>query len=169
MERLDDHEATCGLTCEEVDALLPLVADGVLDVESDPTLFAHLAACSDCQTALVQHDLITLALGTVPTPSAPAVNVVHMRLPLRWVGAAAAVLAIAAFAAMWAGAPAPTDAPQVASQEIIRVRDSQGGEHPVLLIRQGNQSTLVDPNDLDRLRGDEPAADPRATPVRWRY
>ena len=33
------------LTCEDAEAMLPLVADGVLLEEDDPQLFAHLAEC----------------------------------------------------------------------------------------------------------------------------
>ncbi len=49
-------------TCDEVEALLPLVADGSLDETSDPALFAHLARCCACQDSLARHDLVELAL-----------------------------------------------------------------------------------------------------------
>jgi hypothetical protein len=50
------------LTCDEVEALLPLVADGSLDETSDPALFAHIARCCPCQDSLARHDLVGLAL-----------------------------------------------------------------------------------------------------------
>ena len=50
------------LSCDEVEALLPLVADGTLDDAGDPTLFLHLADCDRCQQSLVTHDLIAVSL-----------------------------------------------------------------------------------------------------------
>ena len=50
------------LSCDEVEELLPLVADGTLDDASDPTLFTHLADCDRCQQSLVTHDLIAVSL-----------------------------------------------------------------------------------------------------------
>ncbi len=50
------------LSCDEVEVLLPLVADGTLDDVGDPALFMHLADCDRCQHSLVTHDLIALSL-----------------------------------------------------------------------------------------------------------
>ena len=50
------------LSCDEVEELLPLVADGTLDEGGDPTLFMHLADCERCQQSLVTHDLIAVSL-----------------------------------------------------------------------------------------------------------
>lgn len=50
------------LSCDEVEELLPLVADGTLDEGGDPTLFMHLADCERCQHSLVTHDLIAVSL-----------------------------------------------------------------------------------------------------------
>ena len=50
------------LSCEEAEALLPLVADSALDADSDPALFAHLARCVICQESLACHDLVALSL-----------------------------------------------------------------------------------------------------------
>lgn len=50
------------LSCDEVEELLPLVADGTLNDVSDPTLFMHLADCERCQQSLVTHDLIAVSL-----------------------------------------------------------------------------------------------------------
>ena len=50
------------LSCDEVEELLPLVADGSLDESGDPTLFMHLADCERCQQSLVTHDLIAVSL-----------------------------------------------------------------------------------------------------------
>ena len=50
------------LSCDEVEELLPLVADGTLDEVSDPTLFMHVVDCERCQQSLNTHDLIALSL-----------------------------------------------------------------------------------------------------------
>ena len=50
------------LSCDEVEELLPIVADGTLNDVSDPTLFMHLADCERCQQSLVTHDLIAVSL-----------------------------------------------------------------------------------------------------------
>jgi len=159
------------LTCADVDPLLPLVADAVLDAESDPDVFAHLARCAHCQTALAQHDLVTLALSTAPQRAAPpAVRVIQYRLPPQWIAAAAALLAVTITGAAWSLRPTTTAAPVVAVQELIRIADPvTGQERPMLLIRQGDRSTLVDPREFDHLRGETPTSDPRALPVRQRY
>lgn len=159
------------LTCADVDPLLPLVADAVLDAESDPDLFAHLARCASCQAALAQHDLVTLALSTAPQRAAPpAVRVIQYRLPQRWIAAAAAVFVVAVTATAWGLRSTASTAPVVAVQELIRIADPETGhERPMLLIRQGDRSTLVDPREFDHLRGETPTSDPRALPVRQRY
>lgn len=159
------------LSCAEVAPLLPLVADEVLDAESDPALFAHLARCAHCQDALARHDLVTLALSTAPLRAAPpAVTVIRYRVPQRWIAAAAALLTVAVLGAAWNLRPTASAGPVVAVQELIRIVDPETGrERPMLLIRQGDRSTLVDPREFDHLRGETPQQDPRALPVRQRY
>lgn len=157
------------LSCQECQDLLPLVADGALDAESDPVLFAHLAACAQCQEALAAHDLITVALGEAPVPK-PRLSVVHYRISRMW-SAAAAAMVMAALTVTWtlARPAAPTDA--VALQEVIHVIDPghDGQARSVLLIRQGDRSTLVEAETLDQLRGETGTAEPNARPVRMRY
>ena len=92
------------LTCEEVEALLPLVADGALDADADPALFMHLARCCECQDALLRHDLVTVALevtrpgavagGSARRPAAPRTVIRQIFLP--WPAALAASLVAAA-------------------------------------------------------------------------
>ncbi|MBN8526572.1 MAG: zf-HC2 domain-containing protein [Planctomycetes bacterium] len=48
------------MSCAEAEPLLPLVADGALDPDSDPALFAHLAACPACQRVVALLDLVGL-------------------------------------------------------------------------------------------------------------
>jgi hypothetical protein len=80
--------------CDEIEALLPLVADGSLHEQQDPGLFDHLARCERCQDSLASHDLVTLALEQRPQAAAPRILRPHWS---RWIpAAAAAVLAVGA-------------------------------------------------------------------------
>jgi hypothetical protein len=83
------------LSCEESEALLPLVADGALDCDSDPALFAHLARCLTCQESLACHDLVALSL--TPDALRPGLRLTRRRLPVAWALGSAAVLAVGGF------------------------------------------------------------------------
>lgn len=80
------------LSCDEVEPLLPLVADGQLDETGDPALFAHLADCQHCADSLAAHDLITLTLERRPA-AAPSPT---LRFPAwqRWLPLAAAAILV---------------------------------------------------------------------------
>lgn len=150
------------MTCAEAEPLLPLVADGAVGPDSDPALFAHLAACPACQRAVASHDLIGLAIRRAgPGP--------RQRHPLRWwwpAGlAAAAGLALAstlllrphasdqpAAAPMAAttpvpAVPAPAAVPPTLPPEVIAVPRSDGTT--LYLVRQGDSWIAVDPAQLD--------------------
>ena len=151
------------MTCAEAEPLLPLVADGAVDPDSDPGLFAHLAGCPDCQRAVASHDLIALAIAR--TPAAPRRASV-LRL---WPYAAAAGLALAAGAWLLpshadsapshlaitpaaAVPPAvtavqPTPVAPVAARDVIAV--PQGDGSTLYLVRQGEGWVAVDPANLD--------------------
>ncbi len=157
------------LTCAEAEPLLPLVADGAIDPDSDPGLFMHLAGCADCQRAVASHDLIALAIARTPT-AAPASGRGIIQL---WPYAAAAGLAIAAgfwlvpgrpqAAPVLAAAPLPvpvaqSPAPVVAQQPPAAVvpaagRDviavPRGDSTTLYLVRQGESWVPVDPANLD--------------------
>ena len=163
------------LTCDEVESLLPLVADGALDEQADPALFVHLSACEHCQESLAAHDLVTIALEQ---PRAPAPKVLRptwrRSLPLAvaamlavgvagWVaarsaadGAPASVIAAAAPAAAAPdttakskAAPAPTVAAVTAAPLRIDVEvvalPGSTTAHPHYLVRKHDQVLLVDP------------------------
>lgn len=148
------------MTCAEAEPLLPLVADGAVDPDSDPVLFAHLASCADCQRAVASHDLIALAIARKPAPPRRA-SILRL-----WPYAAAAGLALAAGAwllpgrveriAPVAAAPAtamPTaaqpeaPAPAPAAHDVIAVR--QGDGSTLYLVRQGEHWIAIDPANLD--------------------
>jgi len=81
------------LSCEEIESLLPLVADGALDAEADPALFAHLARCVTCQESLACHDLVALSLTRSPI-AAPS-RFLRRTIPLPWaIGSAAALMVV---------------------------------------------------------------------------
>jgi hypothetical protein len=80
------------IACEDAEAFLPLVADGALQPEDDPALFAHLASCACCQESLARHDLVSLALA----PATRAPRLARLQLPLPWAVATAAGIGCAA-------------------------------------------------------------------------
>ncbi len=96
------------MTCAEAEPLLPLVADGVIDPDSDPSLFAHLADCPDCQRMIAGHDLIALAIAR-PAVTPPRRNPILQLWPL----AAAAVLALSAAGWMLTREPVHQASPSV--------------------------------------------------------
>lgn len=152
------------MSCAEAEPLLPLVADGALDPDSDPALFAHLAACPACQRLVAQHDLIDLAIRQAGPVERPRASIIRF-----WPYAAAACLAIAA--GIWlqggsmppaaptaplatapapvptAPAPAPAAAPAPDSPDVIALRRADGSA--VYLIRQGDTWVAVDPAAMD--------------------
>lgn len=152
------------MTCAEAEPLLPLVADGALEPDSDPTLFAHLASCPACQRQVAQHDLIDLAIRQAGPVEAPRASIIRF-----WPYAAAAGLTIAAGIWLQAGsatpaapaaplaavprpapttpAPAPTVAAVEASPDVIALRRADGTA--VYLVRQGDAWVAVDPAAMD--------------------
>lgn len=153
-------------TCEDVESLLPLVADGALDAAADPALFAHLARCCTCQEALAHHDLVTIALeATRPAalPSAPARRepIRHVFLP--WPAALAASLAAAAGLWMWLATLHHERAtPAAAATQVVQVMAADG--HPVYVVVQGEQVTVIDPRAID---GKAASGQPQVQPVKF--
>jgi hypothetical protein len=149
--------ADAAMDCAEAEALLPLVADGAIDHDADPALFAHLGHCAACQESLARHDLVALALARDGVGSAPA-RVVRYRLPLPWAVASAACLALALGLA-WSSAraaraeadyaarvaavtqPAAASAPET---EVIGIAGDDPA-HPTYVIMQDGQAVLVEP------------------------
>lgn len=156
------------LACEDVEPLLPLIADGAIAAADEPAAFAHLAACERCQEQLALHDLVELALtAAAPArPVRPRRRVLRLRLP--WAAALAASLA-AILAVGWAvqadrragmadrtlaerGGPAPSDT------EVLTVPGPRPGT-VVYVIRRGDQVVVVDPQQQ------APARDETGVPV----
>lgn len=156
------------LTCEEVAALLPLVADGALDADADPALFAHLARCCDCQDALMRHDLVTVALESTRPAGDGALQRQPRREPVRhvflpWPAALAASLAAAAGLWMWLASMQGTRvAPATPATQVVQVLGADG--QPVYVVVQGDQVTVIDPRAID---GKAPAGQPQLTPVKF--
>jgi hypothetical protein len=145
-----DHAPDLNLLgCEDVEPLLPLAADGLIDVASDPAVFAHLARCSDCQEGLARHDLITIALecgrGQVRSP---AQRGWHYRLP--WPAAVAALVALAVLVGWAAGRP-PEQNPALAQAPAFRVIQIPDGNlgHPVYGVMRDGKVTIIDPQAVD--------------------
>ena len=91
------------MRCEDAEALLPLVADGIIDPDDDAALFAHLAACPDCQRSLSRHDLLSVALAADAHPMPR-----RRRWPLPLAAAATAVLGLGAGLLWMRQEPEPT-------------------------------------------------------------
>lgn len=144
------------LTCEEVEALLPLVADGALDADADPALFMHLARCCDCQDALMRHDLVTVALevtrpgavagSSARRPGTPRTVIRQVFLP--WPAALAASLVAAAGLWMWlASMQSARTVPEVQATQVVQVVGADG--QPLYVVVQGDQVTVIDPRAID--------------------
>lgn len=143
------------LSCDEVEALLPQVADGRLDQDADPVLYEHLARCHACQDALVRHDLIAVALERSRPALVRTSRSLVFRLPLPL--AAAATLLFGA--GIWIAVQSLTTAAAPAEPlvDVTRIPDPAG--KVLYEIRQGDGVQLVDPERLDRPAETGAAAD----------
>jgi Putative zinc-finger len=166
-------ELTCPLTCDDVEALLPLIADQVLNEQSDPAVFAHLARCPACQESLAAHDLITVALEqSRPTSSLkrPALNFPrHRQHRLPWPVAMAASLAAAC--GLWLALEHHSSATTLAARDkaqkaqkaqVVPVQTEDG--RSVYVVINGEQITVIDPRSLD---GQAAAPKDTTVPVKW--
>ena len=158
--------ATGELPCEEIVALLPLVADDSINAETDPALFAHLARCCDCQEALASHDAVNMALEyTRPFAS---VMIRPRRSPIRhvflpWPAALAASLAAAVGLWMWLTTLQSAHPPsQATTTQVVRLLSSDG--HPLYVVVEGEQITVIDPRTID---GKTSVNQPQVQPVRY--
>jgi hypothetical protein len=134
------------MSCDEVQALLPLVSDGSLDQSGDPALFEHLAHCHECQDALVRHDLIGVALEHGRPAHARSGRRLVFRLPLPLAAAATILVGLGVwFVVQSALATHATSAPLV---DVTRVPGADGRAH--YEIRQGQGIQVVDPELIDR-------------------
>ncbi len=188
---------SASLLCDEVEALLPLIADGVIDDSSDPDVFAHLAICERCQRSLALHDLVQVSL----VPAASALRVAPRVAPRpfwRHLVPAAALLAVAIGSwSAWIGnasaAPAPLVAatptvpviqaadpapsptvtgrpPAVAAAPVIDVEVVALPNipgRPQFLVRRGNQVMMVDLNLPMEAPGEAQPATFRPAPHRY--
>lgn len=170
---LDSEEQV--MTCDEVEALLPLVVDGVIDEKTDPELFRHLGQCHDCQQSLAAYDLVDLALsGGQHKPAAKKADVVHYHIP--WPIAAAAAVVLSTGLGFWVinGSTAPAPAPTVQQRgpEILQVLPAGPDRSQTLyVIRENGGIHVIDQQQLDggvigQENGDAtPVLQPKALPV----
>ena len=151
------------MSCAEAEPLLPLVADGAVDPDSDPMLFAHLASCPDCQRIVASHDLIALAIASTPRP-APRASILRL---WPWAAAAAAAVLVAlglglprqdvtaapvatAAPVVPAAAPAIVAAPTIAPELLPSVIAVPRGDGTTsYLVQRGEVWVPLDPNELD--------------------
>lgn len=146
--------------------LLPLVADGALDAEADPALFAHLARCNECQDALARLDLVQLALETSrPALSPTAVpwrRAAARQVFLPWPAALAASLAAAAGLWAWLATFEARPQPTSPAPQVVQMLDKDG--QPVYVVVQDGQVTLIDPRTIDGKGG---TSQPQVVPVKF--
>jgi len=129
------------MSCDEAEALLPLVADGALTAGEDPALFAHLAGCSTCQRSLADHDLIGVALQHGAARISPRLGKV-IRLPLPWaIASAACVAAIVAIGVAIHTRMHDVSSPSI---EVVAIPGSTP-ERTVYVLRKGEQTVVLDP------------------------
>lgn len=180
----------CELSCDEVEALLPLLADGVADgapdQTCDPALFAHLATCDRCQDSLAAYDLVDVALVQSVTVKPANVRVLRPRWarPATLAAAVAATLMLSGGWLTLASTTRPSP-PMVAARSIpvsgtvpvtvasppsieIEVVTMPGSTaaHPHYLIRRGEQVMLVSPQTT---QADAPSEARQASYSRNRY
>ena len=95
------------MSCDEVEALLPLVADGALDAASEPALVSHVAGCQRCLDSLALHDLVGISLAQPAAKPAPRMFRPSWQryAPL----AAAALMLVGVGAIVWQDHAAGTD------------------------------------------------------------
>lgn len=159
---MDAHRADQP-TCADVEALLPLIADGAIDAASDASVFAHLSHCDDCQEALARHDLIGLAIGAGGVATGDPHAPIHYRLPapVAWATAAALLAAIGGVVS-WSAGRGDAAGTGIASREVIRVvTPGEPAHRPYYLIRDGER---LDPAQLD-FGADEAPTDAAPAPA----
>ncbi len=168
------------MSCEDVEACLPLVADGSLTANDDPDLFAHLASCPRCQDSLALHDLVGLSLDTGAAARHRA-RVISFRVPGRVLVAAAALALLAIGTGFWAfdgdaaqsaTANAGIETADQPKARVLQVIDPGPGNNKTrYLIRRDGREFLVEhvdgrmPEANDRPREDEDAGGSMLMPV----
>lgn len=153
-------------TCTDVEELLPLIAEGLMDADSDPDVFIHLADCEHCSQSLILQDMITLNLGNnINMKQTPRENVVYFHIPKTILSAAAillfscaALLAHNSYNASHTNSnQAHADLDQIAvgtqnvpETEILKIIPAQSSDDvPMILIRHHGQNMLIRQDQID--------------------
>ncbi|TVR44275.1 MAG: zf-HC2 domain-containing protein [Planctomycetota bacterium] len=162
MEALQPNQ---DLSCDEVEALLPLVVDGVLDEASEPELFRHLAHCPRCQTSLATYDLVDLALSRGHPLQPSRAQVLQWRLPAPWAAAACLLLGLGLGAMALQGySSQPSESGVVSGLaggdlQILEVLPpGPGQDQPIFVVRDGDTVRVISGGQLD---GGRPQSRPR--------
>jgi anti-sigma factor RsiW len=145
---VSESVATPVLTCDDIVPLLPMVADGVIDDQNDPAVFDHLARCSECQDALMRHDLVTMSIecGNHHQRLAPP-RTWQVRLP--WPVGLAATLAFAGLT-FELTSYVSDDKPQVVADRVQVYKITSANSHHVIYqVVQDGQVTPIDPHAID--------------------
>lgn len=151
------------ISCQDVEELLPLIAEGLIDPDSDAEVFEHLADCEACQEQLHQHDELTLALGQgrmFDTQTRRA-DVIHFKLPRSLAAAAAAILlaCIGLLGAYSSGVLHGTEHADPSESmlsleqpetQILEVLPPQPGDDvPMIIIRHNDRTMIMRQDQID--------------------
>ncbi len=164
------------LCCSDVEELLPLIAEGLIDVENDESVFEHLAECEHCQQQLQEHDTITLAMshGREIQPAQQRTDVIHFRLS-RPIAAAAAMLLLAFGSALSymsqqsveVDQPNALTANEPETQILQVLAPKTGDDVPLIIIRHQDQTMVIRQDQIDSGTDNEEIK--AAVPVHVRY
>lgn len=146
------------ISCTDVEALLPALADDQVRLDDAPDIYDHLAGCPACQESLALHDLCSLALAGDKVPAHSPPRIVHYHLPRGLAIAATLLIALLLGLVAWRHSGATTaEQTRLAEAQTIEILDilPPGPEqpHPLYLIRRGGangETMLVDPSMLDQ-------------------
>jgi anti-sigma factor RsiW len=143
---MSTYPATEETTCQESEALLPLVADGVLTPAEDPHLFAHLASCEKCQKSLAMHDVVELALRQKPRKKARILPFLRAAWP--YAAAAGLLLVAGGVSALLQQqlnqpAPAPVVETKPTAPAVVATPVAKGTSRIVGLVPGSNQGQPI--------------------------
>ncbi|NRA38360.1 MAG: hypothetical protein HRU15_09490 [Planctomycetes bacterium] len=151
------------LSCADVEELLPLVAEALMDFESDPAVFNHLADCEHCSKSLALQDMITMSLGDdIEMTQAPRDHdkVIYFQIPKTVLSAAALFLVACTAYFMHSANGASSESLNIEAAtaalqnlpetEILQVLPPQDGSGvPMILIRHQGQTKLIRQDQID--------------------
>ena len=164
------------VNCSDVEEMIPLVAEGLIDPDTDHAIFEHLNDCACCQDALYTHDMITLNLsqGHEIKPATQHNTVIHFHISRSLASAAALLLLICGAIAgslAFQEPQAPIEqalAVQEPETQILEVLPPQhGSDVPLIIIRHNDKTMMIRQDQIDN--GTDSQHVDASMPVNIRY